>query len=113
MPSDKKIKVVFADEKLKEAYLKLKDAKTEDKMLFEWLNRAFDDLKKNPFCGIQIPKKLIPKTYIKKYGIDNLWKYDLPKAWRLLYSIIGDEIRIIAIVIEWLNHKDYERRFGY
>lgn len=46
----------------------IKEAKTEDKMLFEWLNRAFDDLKNNPFCGIQISKKLIPKTYIKKYG---------------------------------------------
>lgn len=42
MPLDKEIKVVFVDEKLKDAYLKLKDAKTEDKMLFEWLNRAFD-----------------------------------------------------------------------
>ena len=39
----------------------------------------FDDLKRNPFCGIQIPKKLIPRAYIKKYGIDNLWKHDLPK----------------------------------
>lgn len=26
----------------------------------------------NPFCGIQIPKKLIPKVYIKKYKIKNL-----------------------------------------
>lgn len=69
-------------------------------------------MKKNPFCGIQIPKKLIPKIYIKNYGIDNLWKYDLPKAWRLLYSIVGNEIRIIAIVIEWLSHKEYEKDLG-
>ena len=61
----------------------------------------------------KFPRSLFQKIYIKKYGIDNLWKYDLPKAWRLLYSIVGDEIRIIAIVIEWLSHKDYEKRFGY
>jgi len=111
--SDKEIKVVFVDEKLKRAYLKLKNSKTEDKLLFEWLNRAFDDLKKNPFCGIQIPKKQIPKLYIKKYKIDNLWKYDLPKGWRLIYSVIGDEVRIISIIIEWVDHKNYERKFGY
>ena len=113
MPLDKEIKVVFVDKKLKEAYLKLKNSKTEDKLLFEWLNRAFDDLKKKPFCGIQIPKSQIPRTYIKNYGIDNLWKYNLPEGWRLIYSVIGDEVRIISIVIEWLGHKRYERRFGY
>ena len=35
-----KSRVVFADEKLKEAFNKLKDSKTEDKKLYEWLNRA-------------------------------------------------------------------------
>jgi Txe/YoeB family toxin of Txe-Axe toxin-antitoxin module len=60
-------KVVLADEKLKEALNRLKDSKTEDKKLYEWLNRAFDDLADDPFCGIQIPRKLMPKEYIKKY----------------------------------------------
>jgi hypothetical protein len=48
-----------------------------------------------------------------KYGIDNLWKYDLPGAWRLLYSVSGDKIEVMAIILEWLNHKKYEKRFGY
>jgi hypothetical protein len=52
-----KTKVVFADKKVKETYEKLKDSKTEDKQLYKWLNRAFDDLAENAFCGIQIPKK--------------------------------------------------------
>lgn len=54
MSLDKEIRVVFADKKLKEAYLKLKESKT-----------AFDDLKKNPFCGIQIPKKTFLKFTLK------------------------------------------------
>ena len=107
------VRVVFAEEKLKKAFEKLKDSKTEDKKLYEWLNRAFDDLQRNPFCGIQIQRKLIPKEYIKKYSIDNLWKYNLPNAWRLIYSVAKDEIVIISIIIEWMNHKKYERRFGY
>ena len=79
-----KSKVVFADSKLKEVFEKFKDSKTEDQKLYKWLNRAFDDIAEDAFCGIQIPKKLIPKVYIEKYGIDNLWKYNLPNAWRLL-----------------------------
>lgn len=55
-----KSKVVFADIKVKEAFEKLKDSKTEDKQLYQWLLRAFKDLEQNAFCGIQIPKKLIP-----------------------------------------------------
>jgi len=31
-----------------------------------------DDLENNAFCGIQIKKKLIPRIYVEKYGIDNL-----------------------------------------
>ena len=106
-------RVVFAEKKVKEAFDKLKGSKTEEKKLYEWLNRAFDDLAEDAFCGIQIPKKQIPKVYLKKYGIDNLWKYNLPNAWRLLYSVAKDEIVVISIILEWLPHKEYEKRFDY
>ena len=86
-----KCRVVFADEKLKEAFEKLVNFTTEDRNLYKWLNR-FDDISENAFCGIQIPKRLIPKLYFEKYGIDNLWKYNLPNAWRLLCSVARDEI---------------------
>jgi len=108
-----KSRVVFAEEKLKEAFDKLKDSKTEEKKLYEWLNRAFDDIAQNAFCGTQVPKRLMPKEYTKKYEITNLWKYDLPKAWRLLYSVGKDEVLVISIILEWLDHKEYERRFNY
>ncbi len=103
----------FADEKLKEAYEKLEDSKTENKNLHEWISKAIGNLEEDAFCGIQIPKRLIPKIYIKKYNIDNLWKYNLPKGWRLLYSVAKGEILIISIIIEWMTHKEYEKRFKY
>jgi Txe/YoeB family toxin of Txe-Axe toxin-antitoxin module len=106
-------RVVLADETLKESLDKLKNAKIEDKKLYAWLNRAFDDLVDDPFCGIQIPKKVIPRVYIRKYGIDNLWKYNLPNAWRLIYSVARDEVIVIAIILEWMDHKTYERKFEY
>ncbi len=74
---DKKITVVFADEEIQEAYFRMK---TENPSLCKFLEQATDDLKQNPFCGIQIPKRQIPKTYVSKYEINNLWKYNLPNA---------------------------------
>jgi len=105
--------IKFADEKVKESFEKLKCSKTEDKMLYKWICRAFEDLEENAFCGIRIQKKLIPKEYSKKYGIDNLWKYDLPKGWRLIYSVANGEICVLSIILEWMDHKNYERRFNY
>jgi Txe/YoeB family toxin of Txe-Axe toxin-antitoxin module len=107
-----KSEVYFVDEKIKESYENLKEGKFEDKRLYEYIGRAIEDLKKDYSAGIHVPKKLIPKDY-KKYGIDNLWKYDLPNGWRLMYSVADDEVKIISIVLEWLDHKNYERRFGY
>ncbi len=108
-----KSQVHFCDEKLKLAFEHLKVSKVESQMLHKWILRAIDDLYENAFCGVQVQKKLIPKIYIERYGIDNLWKYDLPKGWRLLYSVGHSEICIISIILEWMDHKDYEKRFGY
>lgn len=102
-----KSQVAFADPQVKAAFDELKDSKTEDKKMYERINRAVDDLAGDAFCGIQIPKKQIPKEYVKKYRIDNLWKYNLPNAWRLLYSVANNEVIIISIIIEWLDHKKY------
>ncbi len=107
------IEVAFANQELKTAYLELEKGKFEEKQLFNSINRAVEDLRKNPFCGIKVPKKLWPKEYIIKYRITNLWKYNLPNYWRLTYSVYGDEIKIVSMILEWFNHKDYERRFNY
>lgn len=42
----------FADEKLLSAFEDLKNAKGDERRLYEWLNRAFDDLEENCFCGV-------------------------------------------------------------
>ncbi len=65
-------KIIFAEDKLKKAFEKLKEGKTEDTQLYNFLVRAFKDIEENAFCGIRISKKFIPKEYKKKYGIDNL-----------------------------------------
>lgn len=106
----KRVSVAFADIKIRISFEALKK---KDPKLHKFISRAIDDLKDNPFCGSSIPKRLIPKTYTKKYGIANLWKYNLPGAWRLVYSVAGDEVNIISIILEWMPHKKYERKFKY
>ena len=76
---------------MKKEFEELKDVK--ENKLYEQLRKAFKNLEENAFCGIQIPKELIPKEYFKKYGeITNLWKYNLPDAWRLIHTIKNNKM---------------------
>ncbi|MBS3113108.1 type II toxin-antitoxin system RelE/ParE family toxin [Candidatus Woesearchaeota archaeon] len=111
--NNKPINVSFVSQKLKSHFNTLKSGKFEDKRLFDFIDRAIDDLKKNPICGTKIKKMLWPKEYKQKYSINNLWKYDLPNAWRIIYTIETDEVTIVSIILEWFSHKEYEKRFNY
>jgi hypothetical protein len=103
----------FADEQVRQAFSVLPSGRAEEKEIHHQLNLVFDTLAADPFCGIQVPKRLIPKVYLTKYGIDNLWKYNFHKNWRLMYSVAGDGTQLVTLILEWLPHKEYERRFGY
>ncbi|MCX6741954.1 MAG: hypothetical protein NTX24_02140 [Candidatus Pacearchaeota archaeon] len=101
--------VVFADEKLEKAF----DSLSEEDWLKKAIKRAISDLKENSACGKHLKQELIPKEYVKKYQIDNLWWYPLPNGWRLVYSTIGQsEVDILAVIIDYLDHKNYERKFS-
>jgi mRNA-degrading endonuclease RelE of RelBE toxin-antitoxin system len=105
-----KSKIQFANDKVERAFKKLKES---DEELYKFVLRAFKDIEENVFCGIQIPKKRIPKEYFNKFNVRNVWKYNLPGAWRLLYSIEGKDLVLLSIILEWIDHKTYERRFKY
>lgn len=112
--SDLRIKMVaFADSKLLDAFKSLKSGKFEDVQLADEINKAIDRLKSDPFCGVSIKRTLWPQEYVRKYKIDNLRKYNMRNGWRLMYTINGNKVEIISILLEWLDHKGYERRFGY
>lgn len=104
-------KVIFADKRLEDAYFGLK----EDEPLKKAIKRAIEKIKQNAFSGEPIAKSLIPKPYVQKYRIDNLWWLPLSRKARLVYSITTpNEVEILSIIIEFFDdHKDYERRFGY
>ena len=99
----------FVEAKVKEAFYKLEIGDQSEKELFRLINQALNNLEINAFCGIQIPKRLIPK----EYNVSNLWKYNLRNAWRLIYTIEGSKAVVISLILEWMNHKEYDRRFNY
>lgn len=102
--------VVFANDYLEKSFNSL----TEQDEIKIYLRRAISQIKMNAYCGIQLKKSLIPKEYTKKYRVNNLWKYDLPDGWRVIYALFPqNKVEILSVIIEWFNHKDYERRFNY
>jgi len=107
MKSDK---LKFIDHSLENVFNDLKDDDPVKKSLI----KAIRDIKENCYCGRNVRKKLIPKRLMDKYKINNLWIYNLPSAWRLLYSLSNSgEIELVAVILNWMNHKDYERLFKF
>lgn len=106
-----KSQIRFANLDIRKQLKKLKGSTSEDQKLYHWINAALNEIEQNAFCAIQVKKKLIPIEYLRCY--DNLWKYNLPQGWRLLYSVASNEDVVISIIIEWCTHKEYERRFKY
>ena len=104
-------KVIFVDADLERAFDEMSDKDPIKKALI----RAVRDIDGDAFYGRNVKKKLIPRRLIEKYGIDNLWIYDLPFAWRMIYALTRDEvdIKIIAVILDWMDHKDYERLFNF
>ncbi|QYZ78117.1 hypothetical protein E2N92_01055 [Methanofollis formosanus] len=109
-----KAKIFFADENVRDSFVALKHSRrSEDQKLSAILDRAFDALSENAFRGVQIQKKQVPKAYRRCHSsIQNLWKYNLTDSWRLIYTVASDG-ETIVVIIEWLDHTTYERRFGY
>ena len=108
----KKVRVVFENDRLEQAYLDLE----ETDQLKKRINYVIERIKQKPAFGQPIAKNLIPKEY-RIRGVDNAFWVELSKGrgWRLIYSLKSfSEVEIVAIILEWFTrHKDYSRRFGY
>ncbi len=70
-------------------------------------------LKENIFAGDKIPKDRIPKLYLVKYGLHHLYHYTHPEHYRSSYMILNEGKGQFVLVIDLLNHHDYNKIFGY
>lgn len=113
----KKVRVVLSPE-AEEVYNFLNkeasDSKNEQAIL-NAVNKKVDLIKENVHYGNPVAKKLIPSEYVKKYGITNLFRVELPNYWRMLYTLTNgeSEIEIIAFVLDMVDHRSYDKKFGY
>lgn len=86
---------------------------SDHQILLHSIQQKLSLLRVDPGYGIHIAKRKIPRAYIQKYKLKNIWKVNLAGAWRMLYTIHSTEIEILAIVLDILDHRDYEKKFGY
>lgn len=48
-----------------------------------------------------------------KYEINNLWDINLVDYWRMLYTLRGDRVEVICLILEYMSHPEYDKKFGY
>lgn len=108
----KEVRVILKDQ-AKESFLELKKkGDKESQSLLNSIQRIIDILKENPQFGDPIAKKLIPLKF-KQQEIQNLYRAELSNYWRLLYTLEGTRVEIFAIILSIINHKEYDKLFGY
>jgi hypothetical protein len=83
------------------------------KKLLSLIDDAVKELSSNREAGRKIPRALWPREYVRKYGVTNLWKYNLDSYWRLIYTLTGTEIKMFLICLGFMPHPEYDRKFGY
>lgn len=114
---NKIIEVVFSPEAEKTYWQLSEGAGTSkiDAMLLKAIQQKIEFIKTDIHYGNPIAKKLIPEEYRIKYGITNLFRVELPNFWRMLYSLTNceTEIEIISFVLDIIDHKAYDKKFGY
>jgi hypothetical protein len=112
----KVVRIILSKE-AEEVYKYLnKESKTSkiDAGILRAINTKNKLIKENIHYGDSVPKNLIPTEY-KKRGVTNLFRVELPNFWRMLYTLTEGEtkIEIIAFVLDIVDHKKYNKKFGY
>ncbi len=118
---NKEVEVRFDEEAYKE-YEELQEFVAQGKsskkkptygQLLSSINAAIKNLKADPYYGDLIPRKYISKGVIQRYGTHKILRVELVGYWRLLYTLIGEEVKIIAFILEFMDHDKYNKIFGY
>ncbi|HOZ35671.1 MAG TPA: hypothetical protein PLK55_01640 [archaeon] len=114
----KKVTVLYS-KPVEETLTFLEQTKENNKIsksIYNSFLRKIELIKSNPGYGDNIPKPQIPKEYIEKYKINNLFRLELANYWRCLYSLTDKKentVEIIAFVIDLLDHNKYNKKFKY
>jgi len=73
-----------------------------------------ENLLQNILVGERIKQSQIPRHYIEKYRISNLYRYAHPEGYRSTYTLTEfSEYGVCPVILDIMSHKEYERMFGY
>jgi len=119
---DREVHVYFSDDanamykELQHRALEQKKQGVENSFemqLLKAIDREISNLKINPQKGLPIRRSYVSKQVVQRYGTSKLWKIELVSFWRLIYTITGDEVKIITFILEIMDHKKYDKIFGW
>jgi Txe/YoeB family toxin of Txe-Axe toxin-antitoxin module len=82
---------------------------SQEMQLLKSIKQKVDLVKENPMFGDSVPKKLIPRTL----DVSNLFCVDLTGHWRMLYSLEGNQVEVVAFILYLVDHPTYDKLFGY
>ncbi len=82
---------------------------SDESQLLKSIQQKADLIKQNPMYGNNIPKKQIPKSL----DVSNLFRVELTGRWRMLYTLDGNQVEIVAFVLYVIDHPTYDKLFGY
>lgn len=104
---------IFLKGQAKDRFAELEVRQEKDvKSILESITRMKGNLSANPQFGDPIKKDRIPKEFVK-LDIRNLYRIELANYWRALYTLEGTETEIYVFVLAIMDHKEYNRLFGY
>lgn len=82
---------------------------SDEMQLLKSIKQKSELLKINPTYGDKIPHNLIPKTL----NVSNLFRMELTGYWRMIYTLDGNQIEIVAFILYLVDHPAYDKLFGY
>jgi hypothetical protein len=75
----------------------------------KWVGDVKEVLRENMYAGELIRKSQIPKRYIDRYAVNNLYRYSHPEGFRSCYTIVNG----CPYILDILSHPEYNKVFGY
>jgi len=103
MAEFKELKRLVAEQKEKG------ETNSEEMRLLKSIKQKIEVLRINPAYGDAVPHKLIPKTM----DVSNLFRVSLTGYWRMLYTLAGNQLEIVAFILYIVDHRTYDGMFGY
>src|SRR5208283_4762684 len=83
--------------------------------LVRGFHKKVEMIKSNIHYGDKVEHRLWPIEYTVKYNVNNIFRVELPGFWRLTYTLKNglSENEIVVLILDIMDHKTYNKKFGY